>query len=151
MSTQYDAIDSSRNSPYGQGGSPYGSTHNTDPNRLESTGFIAGGPTSKGGVSKWIKIGVPVALLVVIAAVLGGVLGSRHHSSAANAASSAAASSAASAQKAVGIYATATNSEYMMPIYPSTVSYLIALSSLFSDWVCTDQHSRIHCSNFQPL
>lgn len=123
MSAHYNAVDSSGNSPYSQG-SPYGSTHNADPSRLESTGFIAGGPTSKKGVSKWIKIGVPVALLIIIAAVLGGVLGSRHHSSSASAAS-AAASSAASAQKAIGVYATATNSEYMMPIYPSTVSYLI--------------------------
>lgn len=128
MSTQYDALDSSRNSPYGHGGSPYGSAHGADQNKLESTGFIAGGPTPKKGVSKWIKIGLPVALLVVIAAVLGGVLGSRHHSSAtaSSASSSAAASSAASAQKAIGIFATSTNSEYMMPVYPSTVSYLIA-------------------------
>lgn len=121
MAAQYDALNSNRNSPYGAGPSPYGSA---DPNKIESTGYIA--QPHRKGVSNWIKIGVPVAILVVVGAVVGGVLGSRKHSDSSSnpgsAAASSAASSAASAKKEIGLFATATNSEYMMPIYPATVS-----------------------------
>ena len=75
---------------------------------------------------KWLYIGVPVAIAVILAAVLGGVLGSRasnKDSEAASSDSSAAASAAVSAKNDVGIFATATNSEFMMPVYPSTVRH----------------------------
>ncbi|KAJ7685573.1 chondroitin AC/alginate lyase [Mycena polygramma] len=81
----------------------------------------------KQGTSNWIKFGIPVLIVVIIAAVVGGVVGSRKKSSSAAASSSgsaaaasSAASAAASAKLALGKFATATNSEFMMPIYPST-------------------------------
>lgn len=94
----------------------------------ESAGFIAPASGAKRGVSPWIKFGIPVGVVVIVAAVLGGVLGSRasHNSNAAAAASSAsgeaAASSAASAAHDLGRFATATNSEFMVPVYPSFTS-----------------------------
>lgn len=124
----YDHLNSPRNSPqpygqpsYGQtqGQSPYGSG---DPYYNESSGYITPQNPTK-GTSKWVKIGVPLLILAIIGGVVGGVLGARHHNaSAAAPGSAAAASSAASAKKEIGIYPTATNSLYMIPIYPSTVS-----------------------------
>ena len=114
MAANYNAIGGNR-SPYGSG----------DPYYNESSGFITPLPAKK-RTSNWIKIGVPVLILVIIGAVVGGVVGSRSKSKSTSAASSlggdAAASSAASIKLDIGRFATATNSEFMMPIYPSTVS-----------------------------
>jgi hypothetical protein len=110
----YNAIDS--RSPYGSG----------DPYYNASTGYIT--PSSaKKPLSPWIKFGIPVAVLVVAGAVAAGVLASRHHSNNSSSSSNlspgspAAASSAVSAKNAVGIFPTATDSEFMVPVYPSTV------------------------------
>lgn len=91
-----------------------------------NTGLVA--PRKK-AVSNWLKFGLPIAVAVILAAVLGGVLGSRaaknKNSSTSSSGSSsdpAAASSAVSAKNAVGIFPTATDSEFEVPIYPSTVS-----------------------------
>ncbi|KAI0778382.1 chondroitin AC/alginate lyase [Trametes elegans] len=96
----------------------------------ETSGLTTSRPKTRS--RKWLWIGVPVAIAVILAAVLGGVLGSRAHkdnsstSSAAAAGSSptgeAAASQAASIKEQVGIYATATNSQYLLPLYPSTTN-----------------------------
>jgi len=82
----------------------------------------------KSKVNKWIKIGVPVFILVVIVAVLAGVFGSRaanKQDSTRAASQDAAASSEANAQSSIraelGRFATATD-EYFQPVYPSTVS-----------------------------
>ena len=83
---------------------------------------------TKSKVNKWIKIGVPVLVLVVLVAVLAGVFGSRaaqkQNSSHAADSNSAAASSEAIAQSSIraelGRFATATD-EYFLPVYPSTV------------------------------
>lgn len=77
-------------------------------------------------LNKWIKFGVPVGVLVIAGVVLAAVLATRHHgnnsgSSSKNSGSPAAASSAISAKNAVGVFPTATNSKYMVPLYPSTV------------------------------
>ncbi|KAI0307685.1 chondroitin AC/alginate lyase [Multifurca ochricompacta] len=110
----YNAIDN---------GSPYGSG---DPYYNASTGYIT--PTNpKKPLSKWIKFGIPVAVLVIAGAVVAGVVASHHgHSSSPSSSSSsgspAAASSAVSAKNAVGIFPTATDSEFMVPIYPSTTN-----------------------------
>ncbi|KAF7299657.1 hypothetical protein HMN09_00971100 [Mycena chlorophos] len=99
--------------------------------RGNTSGYITPAARNKRGVSNWVKFGLPVLAIVVIGAVLGGVLGSRHHNSSDNAASSGsggssgsavsvAPSAAVSAKDAIGIFPTATNSFYMMPIYPST-------------------------------
>lgn len=112
----YNAIDSHAPSPYGSG----------DPYYNASTGYISPANPKK-PLNKWIKIGIPVAILVIAGAVVAGVLASRHHnhnssSSNTSSGSPAAASSALSAKNAVGIFPTGTDSEYMVPIYPSTVS-----------------------------
>ena len=90
----------------------------------------------------WIIIGVIVALLVIIGAVLGGVLGSRasNDSSSSGSGSSADQANGGSSGGAVpsgvsGVnseavtatnqdryLAVATNSDWMLPVYPSTVS-----------------------------
>ena len=86
-------------------------------------------PTEKKSkVNKWIKIGVPVLILVVLVAVLAGVFGSRaakKQDSNRTANSDSAATSEANAQSSIraelGRFATATD-EYFLPVYPSTVS-----------------------------
>ncbi|KAF9258854.1 hypothetical protein L218DRAFT_934384 [Marasmius fiardii PR-910] len=119
--TQYSAVDNAN-----RGDSPYlNSAHN------ESAGFIAPAAPAKKRTSPWIKWGLPIVILIliIIGAVLGGVLGSRaakdnRASSAAESSRSAdaAASSAASAKAQIGRFAQATNSEFMVPIYPSTTN-----------------------------
>ncbi|KAI0375202.1 hypothetical protein BV20DRAFT_960295 [Pilatotrama ljubarskyi] len=97
----------------------------------ETSGLTTSRPKTRS--RKWLWIGVPVAIVVILAAVLGGVLGSRAHknnsnnsSSAAAAGSSptgeAAASQAASIKEAVGLFPTATDSQYLLPLYPSTTN-----------------------------
>lgn len=106
--------------------SPYGSG---DPYYNESTGYITPQPpVKKGGVSNWIKIGVPVLIVVIVGAVLGGVLGSRkaNNASSSSSAGQADASSAVSIKNEIGRYATATNSLYLVPLYPSTVSAMVS-------------------------
>jgi hypothetical protein len=116
MATTYDPLDS--------GTSPYGSG---DPYYNSSTGYITPpNPKKSLGKNKWLKIGVPVGVLVIAGAVVGAVLATRHHghnsgSSSNNSGNPAAASSAISAKNAVGMFPTATNSEFMVPLYPSTV------------------------------
>ncbi|KZT30714.1 hypothetical protein NEOLEDRAFT_1174102 [Neolentinus lepideus HHB14362 ss-1] len=110
--------------------SPYGSG---DPYYSESTGFLTSTRQRK-SASSWIKFGVPVLIVVVVAAVVGGVVGSRHHSSTAGTQSTkASASSVASAKNAIGIYPTGTNSQYMMPLYPSTTNSAAFASPTFID------------------
>ncbi|KAI0361406.1 hypothetical protein OH77DRAFT_1390466 [Trametes cingulata] len=96
----------------------------------ETSGLTTSRPKTRS--RKWLWIGIPVAVVVILAAVLGGVLGSRAHknnnnsSSAAAAGSSptgeAAASQAASIKEAVGLFPTATDSQYLLPLYPSTTN-----------------------------
>ncbi|KAK7038115.1 chondroitin AC/alginate lyase [Favolaschia claudopus] len=115
MSGSYDNLNTQNHNMY------------TEPQH-NGSGYIT--PASrKRGTSNWIKFGIPVAIIIIVAAVVGGVLGSRKKSSNDSAASSpqnsaaqasAAASAAASAKSALGKFAVATNSEFMMPIYPST-------------------------------
>ncbi|KAI0756806.1 chondroitin AC/alginate lyase [Daedaleopsis nitida] len=94
----------------------------------ETSGLTTSRPKSSN--KKWLYIGIPVAAVVILAAVLGGVLGSRAHknSSSSSAASSAstgdesAASSAASIKEQVGVFPTGTDSQYLLPLYPSTTN-----------------------------
>ncbi|KII94278.1 hypothetical protein PLICRDRAFT_100953 [Plicaturopsis crispa FD-325 SS-3] len=128
--------------------SPYGSG---DPYHNESQGFIS--PPAKRGISPWIKFGVPVLILVIIGAVVGGVVGSRKHNNDTAAASSsasgsAAASAAASAQKAIGVFATSTNSDFMMPVYPSTTNTAAFTTPTFSP--STDASVAWPKDSFQP-
>ncbi|KAF8205709.1 heparinase II/III family protein [Mycena galopus ATCC 62051] len=93
-----------------------------------SAGYVTPA-TRKKGTSNWIKFGIPVLIIIIVAAVVGGVVGSRKKSSSSSTAASASqqssaaaasASAAASAAAALGRFAVATDSEFMMPIYPST-------------------------------
>ncbi|KAG6878616.1 hypothetical protein C0993_001139 [Termitomyces sp. T159_Od127] len=127
MSANYNTVDS-HPSPYGAG----------DPYYNESSGYITPHPVKK-RMSNWVKIGVPVLILVIIAAVLGGVLGSRasksndeSEGSSSGSQGEAAASSAASMKLEIGRFATATNSEFMMPIYPSTTNTAAFTSPTFT-------------------
>jgi hypothetical protein len=117
MAANYDTLNTPlRNSPYGSG----------DPYYNESSGYITPHRPPKKTVSKWVKFGIPVAIVVIAAAVLGGVLGSRgsKNSSSAAAQGSAAATSAISVKNDLGHFPTATDSQYLVPIYPMTVSFL---------------------------
>ncbi|RDB28830.1 hypothetical protein Hypma_015698 [Hypsizygus marmoreus] len=126
MAPNYNSVDV-HPSPYGSG----------DPYYNESSGFITPHPAKK-RTSNWIKIGVPVLILVIVGAVVGGVLGSRSSKSdnkgttAASSSSEAAASSAASVKLEIGRFATATNSAYMMPVYPSTTNTAAFTTPTFS-------------------
>ncbi|KAF9502501.1 hypothetical protein BDN71DRAFT_1438135 [Pleurotus eryngii] len=128
----YDSIinnNNNNNNNNNQARSPYGSG---DPYYNESTGFISPPKAAKRGLSPWIKFGVPVLVLVIIGAVVGGVLGSRSSnksdssssgsSSPATKTGEAAASAAASAKAQIGLFPTATDSQFMRPIYPSTTN-----------------------------
>lgn len=122
----YDHLNNHRNSPqpgYGGGQSPYASG---DPYYNESTGYITPArPAAKSGTSKWLKIGVPVGIVVIIAAVVGAVIGIKHSNSSAAASSSGGSSgtgSGSSGDLAANVFPTATNSLFMIPIYPQTVS-----------------------------
>ncbi|KAG5653353.1 hypothetical protein H0H81_000975 [Sphagnurus paluster] len=116
MAANYNAVGTTNPSPYGSG----------DPYYNESSGFITPHPVKK-STSNWVKIGVPVVILVIIGAVVGGVVGSRsskneNNSSSGSKGGAAAASSAASVKLEVGRFATSTNSEFMIPVYPSTTN-----------------------------
>ncbi|CAL1695085.1 unnamed protein product [Somion occarium] len=100
------------NTPYGSG----------DPYYNESSGYITPMPMKK-RTSNWVKFGIPVAIVVIVAAVLGGVLGSR--------ASKNTASSAASVKNSIGVFPTATDSLYLLPIYPSTTNTAAFTSPTF--------------------
>jgi len=110
-----------------------------DPYYAESTGFITPQQAvKKRGMSNWIKFGVPFLIVVVVAAVLGGVLGSRKSNndvatSPSGSSGSVTHGSGAALNLADSRFATATNSKYLEPLYPSTVcisSLIDALSEL---------------------
>jgi hypothetical protein len=138
----YNAIDS------GTSPSPYGSG---DPYYNSSTGYITPpNPKKSPGINKWIKFGVPVGVLVIAGVVVAAVLATRHHghnsSSSSKNSNPAAASSAISAKNAVGIFATGTNSEFMVPLYPSTVrlALLRVFQVNFSPVYLTDKYCCLY-------
>ncbi|KAK0198277.1 chondroitin AC/alginate lyase [Armillaria mellea] len=130
----YNAVQNNGNHPYGAG----------DPYYNESTGFITPVSAAKKKTSNWIKFGIPVAVLVIVGAVVGGVVGSRSSKSSSSndassssstnsAAQASAASAAVTAKNDIGIYATATNSEFMVPLYPSTTNAAAFTTPTFVD------------------
>lgn len=83
----------------------------------------------KSGMSKWIKIGVPVLVVLIAVGVVVGVLVSKHDksstsstSSGGNGTSSGGGGSGASGSKGgeLGVFYTATD-DYGLPLYPTTV------------------------------
>ena len=133
--------------------SPYAAYYN------QSTGYLPPQQPKK-PLSKWIKFGIPVAIVVIAAAVVGGVVGSRASSNSNKSSSnsggtsssnpSVAASAAISAKTAVGRFATATDSFYQVPLYPSTVRLVIFVvpfqSSLSWFMNFIDQYRCVHYS-----
>jgi len=109
---------------------PYGSG---DPYYSRSSGYIASGPAKK-SKRNWLKIGIPIAILVIIGAVLGGVFGSRasnKNSSSSGASNNSNGNSDGGVKNGLGRFPTSTDPFYGMPIYPSTVSPL-SYSSIVS-------------------
>ncbi len=137
---------------------PYGSG---DPYYNESTGFITPSQPKK-GASKWVKIGIPIGILVIAGAVVGIVLGLRAHnktsssSSSGSSGSSGDSNSASGAKNNLGLFATATDSQYMLPIYPSTVRCLLSsrvahAHSRTSARLLLDKHRSFHQPDVQNL
>ncbi|KAG2008563.1 heparinase II/III family protein [Coprinopsis cinerea AmutBmut pab1-1] len=109
-----------------------------------STGFIQPPQppvprTHKKRISPWIKFGVPALIVIAIAAIVGGVLGSRKKSSDKNDDGNSEDSTDGGKDKntdsgslpgiatvtdklEAGRFATATNSKYMIPVYPSATN-----------------------------
>jgi len=123
------------NSPYGAG----------DPYYNQSSGYIAPPNNEKPrgkSTSKWVKFGIPVAILVIIGVVVGVVVGvkeSKKTSSSSPAAQSAAAAAASSSsvnaaleELATGKFAAATNSLYMVPIFPQVTDTAVFVSPTFA-------------------
>lgn len=131
---------SANSNPYGAG----------DPYYNQSSGYLPPQKPKK-GVSNWIKIGVPVLILVIIGVVVGVVVGVKKHNDDNAAASSnnpsAAASSAINEKNSVGRFPTATDTNYFMPIYPSTVRSRLSFAVLFLTVAITDEYCGIYDSN----
>ncbi|KAG7099035.1 hypothetical protein E1B28_000915 [Marasmius oreades] len=143
-STGYNNPDSGTN-PYGSG----------DPYYSQSTGYITPLPSKK-GTNPWVKFGIPIGILVVIGAIVGIVIGIKSHNTNNSGSKSAedAATSAASAKLALGRYATATNSEFMVPIYPSTTNTAVFTQPTFrqsSNKAITWPEDPFKPSNPSPL
>lgn len=127
------------NSPYPEGGSGFNES---------STGFIQPSrpaPPRKKALSPWVKFGVPVAIVIIIAAIIGGVVGSKKSSGDEDGDSSSSSNSGSDGSsnggkdgkdspKATGAIATATeileagrfatttNAQFMVPVYPSATN-----------------------------
>jgi len=116
MAASYNALQPN-SSPYGTGDSRYTESQ---------SGFITPHPPPKKRTSNWIKFGIPALIIIIIAGVVGGVLGSRkskeNRNSSGSTGSDAAASSAASVKLGAGRFAVSTDAQFMVPVYPSTVS-----------------------------
>lgn len=118
--------------------SPYKSG---DPYYNQSSGFVTPSQPVKKRTSNWIKLGIPVLIVVIISAVVGAVVGTRKSTSSSRAASGgstgASATSAAAGITAgtnlleVGRFATATDSEYMVPLYPSATNTAVFTTPTF--------------------
>ncbi|KAJ7681786.1 chondroitin AC/alginate lyase [Mycena rosella] len=144
MSASYDNLNTQNQASYSN-------------NRYDEAGFVTPAGRKK-RTSNWIKFGIPLLILVIVAAVVGGVLGSRSKKSSSSSAaasggsspeqSAAAASSAVSAKLAIGRFATATNSEFMQPIYPSTTDSAVFGAPTFVK--STDSKTSWPADSFKP-
>jgi len=125
------------------GSSPYGNAGYSE----SSAAFIPSsqGATSKPkkGLSPWVKFGVPVAIVVIAGAVVAGIfLSKKNSSTSADGKGGLAGGKDASVDSkapiatatdllAAGRFATATNTKYLVPVYPSAVRLLF--HALFLD------------------
>ena len=101
------------------GNSPYGDSY-----YAQSTGYIPP-QTPRKPVSKWVKFGIPTAIVIIAAIAVGVAVGVSKHNSTetteAAASSAAAASASGSGQSTLGLFVTSYGSQYLNPYYPSTV------------------------------
>jgi hypothetical protein len=96
----------------------------------QSSGYVQSPASGKKPISKWIKLGLPLFIVAAIVGIVVGVIVGRKNTNRSSSASGAtgtngvpgSVSSAVSAKLAIGRFATATDSEFMVPLYPSTVS-----------------------------
>lgn len=113
---------------------PYRQNYNesSDQNFSESSvGFIAPQARTKKRTSNWIKFGIPALLLVLIAGgVVGAIIATRKNKGSSSAASSGTGTGSSNLDTD-GIFATATNSEFMMPVYPSTTNTALFTTPTF--------------------
>jgi hypothetical protein len=104
--------------PSGSHSSPYGSG---DPYYNQSTGYVASAPPKR-RTSKWIKLGIPIALLLIAGVVVGVVLGIRSSKNKSSSASGNGANAGVGANE-IGRFPVSTDTNYFMPVYPSTVRF----------------------------
>ena len=138
--------------------SPYGDSY-----YAQSAGYIPP-QTPRKPLSKWIKFGIPAAVVIIAAIVVGIAVGVSKHNSQQQtteeaAASASSASASANSQSPPGLFVTSYGSQYLNPYYPSTVrfcfhislidfsahSYIFLFLKQFLDRLCP-----IHHSNMQP-
>lgn len=127
MATNYATISQANLNTPDPDKSPYGAG---DPYYQQSQGYIQPYPRKK-GLSKWVKIGVPVAIIIIVGVVVGVVMATRNNSDDDKSSSSnskpgsdskpADPEDAATAKLEIGRFAVATNSAFMVPIYPTAV------------------------------
>jgi hypothetical protein len=100
----------------------------------QSQGYSAPVASTKKGTSKWIKFGIPIAIIVIAAAVVGGIFGSRESKTSPSVSASASSAAAASSIAASGdkILAVATNSQFMLPIYPTSTNAALYAAPTFN-------------------
>lgn len=89
--------------------SPPSSSQTQFANHTEKDAFVPGNEGRKKGLSKWIKYGVPLLVLVIIGAVVGGVVGSRASKNNLSASGSSAAGTNASSSSSSSSTSKATN------------------------------------------
>jgi hypothetical protein len=119
----YSAINNNNGSSQYLAGAGAGSPYNQP--AYNDSGYIAPIAARKKKVSPWLKFGLPAAVIVIAGVVVAIIFTRKHSSSGGTSSAVASASQANSAKNAVGLFATATNSEFMVPIYPSAVSILV--------------------------
>lgn len=128
MATNYATISQANLNTPDPDKSPYGAG---DPYYQQSQGYIQPYPRKK-GLSKWVKIGVPVAIIIIVGVVVGVVMATRNNSDDDKSSSSnskpgsdskpADPEDAATAKLEIGRFAVATNSAFMVPIYPTATN-----------------------------
>lgn len=150
------------NSAYHQPGptSPYGSG---DPYYNKASGYVASGATPKSSKRNWLKIGIPIAIIVIVGAVVGGVLGSRSSKKNSNTSgdnsnnNNGNGSPSGGPKNGLNRLPTSTDPFYGMPVYPSSVSLFfrfrvgISRCSTFFSFFPFANYSALWTTNFSSI
>jgi len=100
----------------------------------QSQHYLPARPAQKKGTSKWIKIGIPVAVIVIAAAVVGAIFAIRAHNNASASSSGGSGGSSGGApgsQNDIGVFPTGLNT-WFLPAYPSTTNQAAFTSPTFT-------------------